>query len=118
ALERSERVYREAQQRVLPRLTLEGGYWFAAFLLQRGRVAEADDVVVATVELASRIGDEARGRHSIERLAGEVDFYRRDWRRVVERLSAYARRAPSHGRIELHQLAAVCLALAGGPDLT
>jgi DNA-binding CsgD family transcriptional regulator len=118
ALERSDRVHREARARVFPRLTLDAGYWLATFLLQHGRVADADDVVAGTAELASRIGDEARGRHSIERLAGEVAFYRRDWRGGVERLSAYARRAPSHGRIELHQLAAVCLALAGGPDLT
>jgi DNA-binding CsgD family transcriptional regulator len=117
ALDRSERVYREAQQRVLPRLTLEGGYWLATFLLQRGRVGEADDVVAATVELASRIGDEARGRHSIERLASEVDFYRRDWRSGVEGLLAYAGGTSAHGRIELHQLAALWTALVGGSDL-
>ena len=118
ALERSERVYREARARVFPRLTVDAGYWLATFLVQRGRVADADDVAAGTAELASRVGDEARGRHSIERLACEVDFYRRDWRGGVERLRAYARRAPSHGRIELHQLAALWLAFAGGPDLT
>jgi DNA-binding CsgD family transcriptional regulator len=117
ALERSERVYREARQRVFPRLTLEAGYWLATFLIQRGRVADADDVVAATVELASRIGDEARGRHSIERLACEVAFYRRDWRRALERLLAYARGASEHARVELHQLAALWIAFAGGPRL-
>ena len=117
ALERSERVYREAGQRVLPRLTLDGGYWLAAFLLQRGRVADADDVVAATVELASRIGDEARGRHSIERLAAEVDFYRRDWRGGVDRLLAYRRGASEHARVEPHQFAALWIAFVGGPDL-
>jgi DNA-binding NarL/FixJ family response regulator len=117
ALERSERVYREAQQRVLPRLTLDGGYWLGTFLLQRGRVAEADDVVAATLELASRIGDEARGRHSIERLACEVDFYRRDWRSGIERLLAYAGGTSEHGRIEPHQLAALWTAFVGGSDL-
>jgi DNA-binding NarL/FixJ family response regulator len=118
ALERSESVYREARARVFPRLTLDGGYWLGTFLLQRGRVADADDVVAATIELASRIGDEARGRHSVERLACEIDFYRRDWRGGVERLHAYARGAPSHGRVELHQLAALWIAFAGGPELT
>ena len=117
ALERSERVYREAGRRVLPRLALDGGYWFAAFLLQRGRVVDADDVVAATVELASRLGDEARGRHSIERLASEVDFYRRDWRGGVDRLLAYRRGASEHARVEPHQLAALWIALVGGPDL-
>jgi DNA-binding NarL/FixJ family response regulator len=118
ALERSERVHREARARVLPRLTLDGGYWLATFLLQRGRVADADDVVAATVELASRIGDEARGRHAVERVACEVDFYSRDWRGGVERLLAYAQGASEHGRVELHQLAALWIAFAGGPDLT
>ena len=117
ALDRSERVHREAHKRVLPRLTLEGGYWLATFLLQRGRVAEADDVITATVELASRIGEEARGRHSIERLACEVDFYRRDWRSGVERLLAYADGASAHARVELHQLAALWPAFVGGSDL-
>lgn len=117
ALERSERVYREARQRVFPRLTLDGGYWLATYLLQRGRVADADDVVAATVELASRIGDEARSRHSIERLASEVDFYRRDWRGGVDRLLANARGGSEHARIELHQLAALWIAFAGGRDL-
>jgi DNA-binding CsgD family transcriptional regulator len=117
ALERSERVYREAQARVFPRLTLDGGYWLATFLLQRGRVTDADDVVAATVELASRIGDEARGRHAVERLACEVDFYRQDWRRGLQRLLAYARGATEHGRIELHQLAALWIAFVGGPGL-
>jgi len=117
ALERSERVYREAQARVFPRLTLDGGYWLGTFLLQRGRVADADDVVAATVELASRIGDEARGRHAVERLACEVEFYRQDWRRGLQRLLAYARGATEHGRIELHQLAALWIAFVGGPAL-
>jgi DNA-binding NarL/FixJ family response regulator len=117
ALDRSERVYREARARVFPRLTLDGGYWLATYLLLRGRVADADDVVTATVELASRIGDQARGRHAVERLACEVDFYCRDWRGGLERLLAYARGASEHGRIELHQLAAVWIAFAGGLEL-
>jgi DNA-binding NarL/FixJ family response regulator/tetratricopeptide (TPR) repeat protein len=117
ALERAERVYREATRRVLPRLALDGGYWLGAFLLQSGRVAEADDVVAATAELASRTGDEARGRHGIERLTSELDFYRGDWRSGIDRLLAYAHGATEHARVELHQLAALWFALAGGRDV-
>jgi DNA-binding NarL/FixJ family response regulator len=117
ALERAERVYREAQQRVFPRLTLDGAYWLATYLLLRGRVADADDVVASSVELASRIGDPARGRHSIERLVCEVDFYRRGWRAGVDELLAYARESSEHGRVELHQLAALWIASSAGPDL-
>jgi DNA-binding CsgD family transcriptional regulator len=114
ALERTQRVWDEAQKRVLPRLALDAGYWLATFLLQSARVADADDVVARALELASRIGDEARGRHSFERLASEVDFYRAGWRGGVERLLAHAQGASAHARIELHQLAALWLAFAGG----
>jgi DNA-binding CsgD family transcriptional regulator len=117
ALDRAQRVWDEAQNRVLPRLALDAGYWLGTFLLQGGRVTDAEDVVESTLELASRIGDEARGRHAIERLASEVVFYRGDWRDGVERLLSYARGASEHARVELHQLAAVWLAFAGGHEL-
>jgi DNA-binding NarL/FixJ family response regulator len=117
ALERADRVYAEARQRVLPRLALDGGYWFGAFLLQSGRVTDAEEVVATTAELASRIGDEARDRHKIERLVSEVDYYTGDWRSGLERLLAYARGASEHARVELHQLAAQWIALAAGQEL-
>src|SRR4029079_13259368 len=58
ALERSERVYREARARVFPRLTLDGGYWLATYLLLRGRGAGADEARTAPGGLASRTRDE------------------------------------------------------------
>jgi DNA-binding CsgD family transcriptional regulator len=118
ALERIRYVWDEAERRVLPRLTLDAGYWLGALLLQRGRLAEAEGIIAETLDLASRVGDEARGRHLVERVASEVDFHRADWRAGVERLLAYARGASEHGRIELHQLAALWLALVGGEELT
>ena len=117
ALERIRYVWDEAERRALPRLTLDAGYWLGALLLQRGRLAEAEAIVAETLELAARVGDEARGRHLIERVASEVEFHRADWRAGVERLLAYARGASEHGRIELHQLAALWLALVGGQEL-
>lgn len=117
ALDRAQRVWDEARNRVLPRLALDAGYWLGTFLLQSGRVTSADDVVESTLELAARIGDEARGRHAIDRLASEVVFYRGDWRDGVDRLLAYAAGASEHARIELHQLAAVWLALAAAREL-
>jgi DNA-binding CsgD family transcriptional regulator len=117
ALERANRVYGEARHRVLPRLTLDAGYWLGTFLLQSGRVRDAEEVVEATVQLASRTEDEARGRHKIERVASEVEYYGTNWRSGVERLLAYARGQSEHARVELHQFAAQWIALAAGEEL-
>jgi DNA-binding CsgD family transcriptional regulator len=118
ALERIRYVWDEAERRVLPRLTLDAGYWLGALLLQRGRLGEAEEIIAETLDLAARVGDEARGRHLVERVASELEFHRADWRAGVERLLAYARGASEHGRIELHQLAALWLALVGGQEHT
>jgi DNA-binding CsgD family transcriptional regulator len=117
ALERARYAWDEARRRVVPRLTLDAGYWLGTFLLQRGRIAEASDIVAEAADLASRVGDEARGRHPIERLASEVEFHSGDWRAGVRRLLEHARGSSEHARIELHQLAALWLALAGGEEL-
>jgi DNA-binding CsgD family transcriptional regulator/tetratricopeptide (TPR) repeat protein len=118
ALERAQRVHDESRQRVLPRLALDAGYWLGTLLLQSGRVTDAEDVVAAAAELASRIGDEARARHRIERLTSEVEYYRSGWRSGVDRLLDYARGASEHARVELHQLAALWIAFAGGQGLS
>jgi DNA-binding CsgD family transcriptional regulator len=117
AVERSRYVWNEAGRHALPRLTLDGGYWFGTFLLQRGRIAEAEEAAVEAGALAARVADEARGRHSIDRLQSEVEFHRGDWRAGVDRLLAYARQLGDHPRVELHQYAAHWLALAGGEQL-
>jgi DNA-binding CsgD family transcriptional regulator len=118
ARERAQRVWDDARIRVLPRLALDAGYWLGTFLLQSARISDAEDVVGGALELAARIGDEARGRHSFERLASEVDLYGANWRGGVERLLAYARGSSDHARVELHQLAALWLSLAGGESLS
>lgn len=116
ALERAGRVWEEARRRVLPRLTLDAGYWLGTFHLVRGEVVHARDVVEEATQLALRVGDEARGRHRIERLASEVEYLAGDWPKGVERLLAYAGAASDHAGVELHQLAALWLAQAGRDD--
>jgi DNA-binding CsgD family transcriptional regulator len=117
ARQQARRVWDEAHRRVLPRLALESGYWLGTFLIESGRIADAEDVILGAQELASRIGDEARDRHSIEHLASELDFYCGNWRAGIGRLLAYAEGASQHAQVELHRLAALWLALAGGEEL-
>jgi DNA-binding CsgD family transcriptional regulator len=117
ARQRARRVWDDAQRRVLPRLALDAGYWLGTFLVEGSRIADAEDVVLGALELASRIGDEARGRHSLEHLASELTFYSGDWRAGIERLLAYADGASQHAQVELHRLPALWLALAGGEEL-
>lgn len=117
AVERAKRVWDESRSRVLPRMMLDAGYWLGTFLLQSGRITDAGEVVGDALELASRVGDEARARHAIERLASEVVFHEDDWQRGVDRLVTYMSGASEHARVELHQLAALWLAFAGGPEL-
>jgi DNA-binding NarL/FixJ family response regulator len=117
ALERARHVWDDARRHVTPRSMLDAGYWLGTFLLLRGRIADAEGVAAEAADLAARVGDEARGRHSIERLVSEVEFHRGDWRAGVDRLLAYARDRGEHARIELHQYAALWLALAGGEEL-
>jgi len=114
AEQRLRAVWDEARQLVLPQLTIDAAYSYARVLEQRGRVHEAEDVVAEAEELAQRVGDEARGRHRISRLAGEIAFHRGNWREAVASLLGEARQASTHGRVQLHQDAAVWLALAGG----
>jgi hypothetical protein len=45
ARQRARRVLDEAQRRVLPRLALEPGCWLGTFLIESGRIADAEDVV-------------------------------------------------------------------------
>ena len=117
ALERARTCGRRPGSRVLPRLELDAGYWLGTFLLQSGRVIRRRGRRRRAVELAARVGDEARARHTVERLASELDFHARDWHGGVERLRRYTAGAGQHGRVELHQLAAGWLALAGGVEV-
>ena len=44
AEERVRRVWTESHRRVLPRVMLDSGYWLGKFLLEQGRLSEAEEV--------------------------------------------------------------------------
>jgi len=117
AFECTERVWSEAHRRVLPRLTLDAAYWLGTMLVVRGDLVRAQEVLEEGESLASRVGDEARGRHGLERLASEIDYLAGDWRRGVNRLLRYSADGSDHASVELHQLVALWLAQVGGPEL-
>jgi DNA-binding CsgD family transcriptional regulator len=102
---------------VLPQLTIDAAYWLGTVLEQRARIVEAEDVVAEAIELAERVGDEARARHPISRLAHRISFHRGEWRHAVSHLLDAQRAASTHASVEYHQEAALWLALAGGREV-
>jgi DNA-binding CsgD family transcriptional regulator len=115
--ERLRHVWEDAHRRILPQLTIDAGYWLGSVLELQGRIIEAEEVVAAAVEVAARVGDEARGRHRISRLALEIAFHRGDWRSSVAGLRVEGHDTSTHGCIQLYQDGAVWLALVGGQEL-
>ncbi len=117
AEQRLRHAWEDAHRRVLPQLTIDAAYWLGTVLEQRARIVEAEDVVAEAIELAERVGDEARARHPISRLAHRISFHRGEWRHAVSRLLEAQRAASTHASVEYHQEAALWLALAGGRDV-
>jgi DNA-binding CsgD family transcriptional regulator len=117
AEQRSRAAWEEAHRLVLPQLTIDAGYWLASVLEEQARIAEAEDVVTEAADLAARAGDEALGRHKVERLALKIAFHRGDWRAALSGLREYVRQASAHASIELRQDGALWLARVGGAEL-
>ena len=53
AEERVRRVWTESHRRVLPRVMLDSGYWLGKFLLEQGRLSEAEEVAGEVDDLAA-----------------------------------------------------------------
>jgi DNA-binding CsgD family transcriptional regulator len=113
----SRAAWQEAHRRVLPQLTIDSGYWLGSVLEQQGRILDAEEIVTEAIDLAERVGDQARARHRISRLGHKISLHRGDWRRALDAFLAEAGTVGTHGRIEFHQDAAVWLASVGGREL-
>src|SRR5439155_19891808 len=72
--------WEEAHRLVFPQLTIDSGYWLGNVLEQQGRIVEAEEIVTEAIDLAERVGDQARARHRISRLGHKIAFHRGDWR--------------------------------------
>jgi DNA-binding CsgD family transcriptional regulator len=113
----SRTAWEEAHRRVLPQLMIDSGYWLGNVLEQEGRIVEAEEIVTEAIDLAERVGDQARARHRISRLGHKIALHRGDWRRALDAFLDEAGGVSAHGRIEFHQDAAVWLASVGGREL-
>src|SRR4051794_31327799 len=115
AEERVRQVWTESHRRVLPRVMLDAGYWLGKFLLEQGRLSEAEEVAGEVDDLARRVGDVPRGRNRVLRLTLNVDMHRGH---VAEALRRFERAAADesnvHHQIGLYQDLAVWPARMGG----
>lgn len=112
---RIQRVWDEAQRRILPQLAVDAGYWVVTALLQSGRIADAEEAAAVVSELAGRVGDVPRARHPLSRLTCWIGLHRGDLRdglRALEREAAALQNV--HMRIVFHQDLATWLARTGG----
>lgn len=118
ATARLRRVRAEALRHVLPQIVVDAGYWLAQLLHLAGELAEAEEVILETTEVAARAGDVPRTRHSVARMACLIAFERRDAREALHQLErGLVEKPPSeHDRITLHADAALWRARLDGPE--
>lgn len=103
ALTRFRRVWDDARRAVLPRLTIDAGFWLGRTLMLTGALEEAEAIVGETLLLAGRVGDTPRARPRVARAAAGVWF---EQGRIEEAIALLERElggeAKEHQRILLH----------------
>lgn len=114
AITRFRHIWMEAQRAVLPRLSVDAGFWLSRTLAQTGELQDAERIVGETSILAGRVGDVPRARHSVARVAAGVLFERGQVAAAVARLDHEIGRTYQHARIVLHGDRAVWAARLGG----
>lgn len=72
AIARFRHVWTDAQQAVLPRLSVDAGFWLSRTLALMGELRESEEIVGETIALARRVGDVPRARHHVARVAATV----------------------------------------------
>ena len=76
AVARFRHVWAEGGRAVMPRVTVDAGFWLGHTLISIGELEEADEIIRETSELARRVGDVARGRHTLPRLEATLHLER------------------------------------------
>lgn len=103
ALPHFRRVWDDTRRAVLPRLTVDAGFWLGRTLMLTGALEEAEAIVDQALDLAGRVGDVPRARHRIARVAADVWFERGRTQEAVTILEReLGGAANEHQRIVLH----------------
>jgi DNA-binding CsgD family transcriptional regulator len=115
AEQRVRHVWTEAHRRVLPRLLLDAGYWLGKILVERGQLAEAEEVAREVARVAARVGDVPRGRNRVSRLICNVAVHRGISSDELRRFAVAAEQEPSrHLQIGLYEDIALWVARIRG----
>ncbi|HVL54539.1 MAG TPA: LuxR C-terminal-related transcriptional regulator, partial [Vitreimonas sp.] len=114
AITRFRHAWTKAQRAVLPRLSVDAGFWLSRTLAQTGELQDAERIVGETNILAGRVGDVPRARHHVARVAAGVLFERGQVAAAMARLDHEIGRAYEHARIVLHGDRAVWAARLDG----
>lgn len=114
AITRFRHVWTEAQRVILPRLSVDAGFWLSRTLAQTGELQDAERIVGETSILAGRVGDVPRARHHVARVAAGVLFERGQVAAAMARLDHEIGRTYEHPRIVLHGDRAVWAARLDG----
>lgn len=99
----SRRVWDDAQRAVLPRLSIDAGFWLGQALTSVGQLEEAEHIVDQVSELVVRVGDVARARHGLARVEATLHLERGRVARGMAVLEDDIAHQPSeHQRLTLH----------------
>ena len=103
AVTRFRHVWAEGGRAVMPRVTVDAGFWLGHTLISIGELEEADEIVSDTSDLVRRVGDVARGRHTLPRLEATLHLERgRVATGVALMEHEIAHHPGAHERIALH----------------
>lgn len=117
AVARFRHVWAEGGRAIMPRVTVDAGFWLGHTLISMGELEEADDIIGETSDLVRRVGDVARGRHTLPRLEATLHLERG---RTAKGMSVMeheiAHHPGAHERIALHGERAMWAARVGQAD--
>ena len=117
AIARIRRVWSEAHRHVLPKITVDAGYYLALALRATGELIEAEEIIVETTELVVRTGDVPLMRSRVSRMANRIAFEREDARQALHWLEHEVLDEPNeHKRIKYHGDVALWTARLEGPE--